>query len=351
MDLSGKTALVTGSGRGLGLAFARALARAGAALVINDVDEAVAAEAVASITRDGGRAVAEVVAVGGAEAAERCVARAVSSFGRLDVAVTNAGVLRDKVLWNMSDEEFDLVIETHLRGTFTIAREAVRRMRAQGEGGRLILVSSITGQRGNFGQTNYAAAKAGIAAMARTWALECARSSIAVNAIVPTALTRMVATIPALQPHLAALERGEPLPKALRTEAALGTPEEVAPLVVFLASDAAAGITGQCIGLGGDRLALWAHPTEKHVAIRDGGWTAEAIAEAWRSEIGREPETFGWAGLPDQPDAQPRQHHRPGPGEPGRGGGRVGREPRAGRLGPGERRRAAGGPGHQAARR
>lgn len=298
MDLSGKVALVTGSGRGLGLAFAHALARAGAAVVINDVDAAAAAEAADAIARDGGRAAAEVVAVGSAEAAERCVERAVSSFGRLDIAVTNAGILRDKVLWNMSDDEFDVVIETHLRGTFTVARAAVRRMRARNEGGRLILVSSIAGQRGNFGQTNYAAAKAGIAAMARTWALECARSRIAVNAIVPTALTRMVATIPALQPHLAALERGEPLPKALRAEAAMGTPEEVAPLVVFLASDAAAGITGQCIGLGGDRLALWAHPNEKRVAIRDGGWTAEAIAEAWRSDIGQEPETFGVDPLP-----------------------------------------------------
>ena len=219
-------------------------------------------------------------------------------FGRLDIAVTNAGVLRDKVLWNMSDEEFDTVIATHLRGTFTVARASVRQMRAQGEGGRLILVASIAGQRGNFGQTNYAAAKAGIAAMARTWALECARNRIAVNAMVPTAITRMVATIPALQPHLAALERGEKLPKSLRAEAALGTPEEVAPLVVFLASEAAVGITGQCIGLGGDRLALWAHPQEKRVALRDGGWTAEAIAEAWRTEIGTEPETFGVDPLP-----------------------------------------------------
>jgi NAD(P)-dependent dehydrogenase (short-subunit alcohol dehydrogenase family) len=131
MDLSGKVALVTGSGRGLGLAFARALAGAGAAVVVNDVDAEVAAAAVAGIEQDGGRAAAEIVPVGTAEAAERCVACAVSSFGRLDIAVTNAGVLRDNVLWNMSDNEFDAVIATHLRGTFTVARAAVKQMRTR----------------------------------------------------------------------------------------------------------------------------------------------------------------------------------------------------------------------------
>lgn len=293
MDLTGKVALVTGAGRGLGLAFARHLARAGAAVVVNDVDGDAAEAAVRAIAEDGGRAVAEVVPVGSTEAAQRCVDRAVAEWGRIDVAVTNAGVLRDKVLWNMSDEEFDLVIETHLRGTFTVARAAVRRMREQGGGGRLVLVSSIAGQRGNFGQTNYAAAKAGIAAMARTWAMECARSRIAVNAIVPAALTRMVATIPGFQQHVEAMERGEPLSSSLRAGMGMGTAEDVAPLVVFLASDAAEGITGQCIGLGGDKLALWSHPKEKAVAFREGGWTAEGIAEAWRTALGREPETYG----------------------------------------------------------
>jgi len=293
MDLHGKVALVTGSGRGLGLAFAKALAQAGAAVVVNDVNAATADDAVRAITEAGGRAVAEIVPVGQTDAAERCVARAVAAFGRLDIAVSNAGILRDKVLWNMADEDFDAVIETHLRGTFTVARAAVRQMRAQGEGGRLILLASIAGQRGNFGQTNYAAAKAGIAALARTWALECARARITVNAIVPTAMTDMVATIPGMQQHAEAMARGEALPSALRAGMGLGPPEDVAPLVVFLASDRAGGITGQCIGLGGDRLALWSHPKEKRVAFRAGGWTAEGIEEAWQTSIGTEPESYG----------------------------------------------------------
>ncbi|MBN9085248.1 MAG: 3-oxoacyl-ACP reductase [Rhizobiales bacterium 62-17] len=292
MRLAGKVALVTGAGRGLGLAYARHLAAAGASVVVNDADQDAAEAAAKAIAAEGGQAAVEAVPVGDAAAAQRCVDRAVTSFGRLDIVVTNAGVLRDKVLWNMSDEEFDAVITTHLRGTFTVARAAVRQMRAQGQGGRLILVSSVAGQRGNFGQTNYAAAKAGIAALARTWALECARSEITVNAILPIALTRMVATIPGLETHVAAVERGEPVPTALQT-AGMGTIDDVAPLAVFLASDAAAGITGQCIGIGGDRLALWHHPREKVVTHRAGGWSAEAIADAWQSAFGGELEDYG----------------------------------------------------------
>src|SRR5260370_22609592 len=200
MNLDGKVAVVTGSGRGIGRAYAAALAGAGCAVVINDVDADVAEETVRAITEAGGRAVSEVVGVGSAEAADRLVGRAVEAFGRLDVMCTNAGILRDRVLWNMTDEDFDAVIETHLRGTFTCARAAVKQMRRQNDeagddgrkGGRIVVVSSIAGQRGNFGQTNYSAAKAAVAAMARTWAMELARFEITANAIVPNALTRMV---------------------------------------------------------------------------------------------------------------------------------------------------------------
>jgi NAD(P)-dependent dehydrogenase (short-subunit alcohol dehydrogenase family) len=293
IDLSGKVAIVTGSGRGLGLAFAQALAAAGASVVVNDVDAAAAEAAVKSITDAGGRAVAEVVPVGSSEAAHKLVARAIESFGRLDILCANAGILRDRVLWNMSDDEFDLVIETHLRGTFTCARAAVRHMRAQGEGGRVVVISSLSGQRGNFGQTNYAAAKAGIAAFARTWAMECARAEITVNAIVPVAYTQMVATIPSLAEYAPAVERGEPLPSHLRKGLGLGTTADVAPLLVYLASDQAAHITGQCIGIGGDKLALWSHPQEIRVAYMDGGWTAESIAENFDSSVGQELQTIG----------------------------------------------------------
>ncbi|MFI1411085.1 SDR family NAD(P)-dependent oxidoreductase [Streptomyces sp. NPDC020707] len=293
IDLTGKAAVVTGSGRGLGLAYAHALAAAGASVVVNDVDEAVAEQAVEAITRAGGTAVAEVVAVGTAEAADRLVGRAVAEFGRLDVLVTNAGILRDRVLWKMTDDDFDAVLTTHLKGTFTCARAAAVRMREQGGGGTLILVGSPAGQRGNFGQTNYSAAKAGIAAMARTWSMELGRAGITVNAIVPVAATAMTETIPAFAPYIEAMRRGEPLPDLLRKGEGFGTPEDCAALVPFLASEAARGVTGQAIGIGGDKVTLWSHPQEIRAAYADGGWTPEALAEVWHTSVGAEPQTVG----------------------------------------------------------
>jgi NAD(P)-dependent dehydrogenase (short-subunit alcohol dehydrogenase family) len=293
MDLKGKVAVVTGSGRGIGRAYAKSLVDSGCSVVINDVDGDVAEECVKELAQDGGKVVAEVCAVGPTASAEQLVKRAVDEFGRLDIMCTNAGILRDRVLWKMSDEDFDAVIETHLRGTFTCARAAVIRMKEQGEGGRLVLVSSWAGQRGNFGQTNYAAAKAGIAAMARTWAMELARDNITVNAIVPNAITRMISTIPGMAPLVAAAESGQPLPAMVRQQMGMGMPEDVAPLLVFLCSDAGKEITGQCIGLGGDKLALWAHPHEVAMAYSEGGWSSDEIADNWSSSVGSELQTYG----------------------------------------------------------
>ncbi|MEV1286535.1 SDR family oxidoreductase [Micromonospora sp. NPDC049679] len=280
MQLEGKSAVVTGAGRGLGRAYAIALAAAGAAVVVNDVDSEVAEAAVTEIRQAGGTAVAEVCAVGSAESADALVRRAVEEFGRLDIMVTNAGVLRDRSLAKMTDEDFDTVIATHLRGTFTCGRAAVAQFRAQGGGGRLVLIGSPAGQRGSFGQTNYSAAKAAIAGLVRTWALETERYGITVNGVIPVALTRMAATIPGMGPLVEDVEAGRPLPAPVR-RSGLGTSEDVAPVVVFLASDAAAGVTGQCLGVGGDRISLWSHPTEVVVALREGGWTADAIADAF----------------------------------------------------------------------
>ena len=302
MDLTGKVAVVTGSGRGLGLAYARDLAKAGAAVVVNDVDATAAEAAVKEITDAGGRAVAEVAAVGTTDAADALVARAVSEFGRLDVMVTNAGMLRDTVLWKMSDDDFDTVIAVHLRGTFTCARAAAVRFREQGEGGRIICVGSPTGQRGNFGQTNYAAAKAGIVGMVRTWAMELARAKVTVNALIPVAATAMTETIPALTPYVEALRAGRPMPPFARRALAFGSPEDAAGLVTFLASDGAAEITGQAIGVGGDRLTLWTHPTQAVAAYAEGGWSADAIAEAWPTIFASHQQSVGEK-LPGPPPA------------------------------------------------
>ncbi|MBP0459236.1 SDR family oxidoreductase [Streptomyces montanisoli] len=294
MNLTGKVAVVTGSGRGLGLGYARALGTAGARVVVNDVDRTAVDEAVAAVEAAGGKAVGVTAAVGDTAAADRLVTAAVEHFGQLDVLVTNAGILRDRVLWKMTDEDFDDVIRVHLRATFTCARAAAVRMREQGTGGRLVLIGSPAGQRGNFGQTNYSAAKAGIVSMARTWAMELARAEITVNAVIPVAATEMTRTIPAFAPAMEEAERtGSALPEWMRKDEGLGTVDDVSGLVVYLASDASAAVTGQAIGVGGDRLALWSHPAEKAVALHDGGWSADRIADTWATGVGREPESFG----------------------------------------------------------
>jgi NAD(P)-dependent dehydrogenase (short-subunit alcohol dehydrogenase family) len=281
MSLAGKAAIVTGSGRGLGLAYAQELARQGAAVVINDVDETVAQEAVASITAAGGKAVAVVAPVGSTETAKQLVAAAVENFGRLDILVTNAGVLRDKSLLKMTDEDFDLVINVHLRGTFTCVREAYAYFKENGIAGRIICIGSPTGQRGNFGQTNYAAAKAGIVGMVRTWALEMKKAGVTANVIIPVAATAMTETVPFFQKAVEADKRGEPMPEFFRKELGFGTSDDVSGLVAFLASDAAAKVTGQAIGAGGDRLQLWSHPEAVASEYRDGGWTYEALQEGF----------------------------------------------------------------------
>ncbi|MGK0742538.1 SDR family oxidoreductase [Leucobacter sp. Z1108] len=302
MSLNGKVAIVTGSGRGLGLAYAQELARQGAAVVINDVDAATAAEAVASIEAAGGKATAVVAPVGPSETAKQLVAAAVETFGRLDILVTNAGVLRDTVLWKMSDDDFDLVTNVHLRGTFTCVREAAIHMREAGEGGRIICIGSPTGQRGNFGQTNYAAAKAGIVGMVRTWALELKKAGITANAVIPVAATAMTATVPYFHAAVEADAKGEPMPDFFRKEIGFGGAGDVAPLIAHLASDAAAGVTGQAIGVGGDRIQVWSHPEPVVTAFHDGGWSAEALAAEFDRVVGENLQSVGekFPALPEE---------------------------------------------------
>jgi hypothetical protein len=182
----------------------------------------------------------------------------------------------------MTDEAFDEVIHIHLRGTFTCARAAALRLREQGDGGRIIVVGSPAGQHGSFGQTNYAAAKAEIVAFARTWAMELRKASVTVNAIVPTAWTAMTASIPIYAPLAERVHRGGPLPQEARREHALGMPEDCAPLVVWLSSDAGAGVVGQAIGIGGDVLTLYSHRAMQALRFR----TAVGRPKRYRSRGG-----------------------------------------------------------------
>ncbi|MBE1515642.1 SDR family NAD(P)-dependent oxidoreductase [Nesterenkonia halotolerans] len=272
MSLQDKVAIVTGSGAGLGLAYAQELAAQGAAVVVNDVDQAHADAAVAAIESAGGRAVAVVAPVGSTETAEQLVEAAVSSFGRLDILVTNAGILRDRSLLKMSDDDFDAVINVHLKGTFTCVRAAYKHFKTEGVAGRIVCIGSPTGQRGNFGQTNYAAAKAGIVGMVRTWALEMRRAGVSVNAVIPVAATAMTKTVPYFQKAVEADEQGEPMPDFFRKGLGFGTAQDAAGVVAFLSSDAVEGITGQVIGAGGDRLQIWSHPEPVVQEFHDGGW-------------------------------------------------------------------------------
>jgi NAD(P)-dependent dehydrogenase (short-subunit alcohol dehydrogenase family) len=272
MSLDGKVAIVTGSGAGLGLAYAQELARQGASVVINDVNQETADAAVASITGAGGTAVAAVVPVGTSEAADQLVKTAVDTFGGLDILVNNAGILRDKSLLKMTDEDFDLVIGVHLKGTFTCVRAAYAYFKENGVAGRIVCIGSPTGQRGNFGQTNYAAAKAGIVGMVRTWALEMKKAGVMVNAVIPVAATAMTKTVPYFQKAVEADERGEAMPSFFRHDLGFGTAADVAGLIAFLSSPEAEGITGQAIGAGGDRLQVWAHPEPVATEYHEGGW-------------------------------------------------------------------------------
>ena len=193
----------------------------------------------------------------------------------------------------MTDEDFDVVVSTHLRGTFTCARAAAVRMRAQEEGGRIVVVGSPAGQRGNFGQTNYAAAKAGIVAFARTWAMELARSDITVNAIVPTAWTRMTASIPVYEPLVERVEAGS----RSRARSARRTPSGCRRTARRSSCSwpptPAAGVTGQAIGIGGDRLSMWSHPEEVARGVQRRRLDPEQIAENWTATVGAAEQTYG----------------------------------------------------------
>jgi 3-oxoacyl-[acyl-carrier protein] reductase len=251
--LEDKACVVTGAGRGIGRAIVDAFAAEGASVLINDVDKEAADGAVAELTSRGVKAAANYEAVGTVSAAEAIVKDAVDAFGKLDVLVNNAGILRDRMLHNMSEEEFDVVIKVHLKGTWACGRAAVQLWRplAKEEQSRgetvhrkIINVTSPSGLIGAVGQSNYAAAKMGIVGLTKTWAKELGPLSINVNAVSPTALTAM--TEPLLQDPEAAKKR-----MARFALGRYGAPEEIAPAFVYLAAADSNYMTGQILCVDG----------------------------------------------------------------------------------------------------
>ncbi len=272
--LEGKVAVVTGAGGGIGREHALALAREGARVVVNDLGSdrhgggrgaEMADRVVAEIAQAGGAAVASYDTVATREGADGIVWTALSRFGRLDVLVNNAGILRDRTILNMSEEDLDRVLDVHLRGTFLCTQAAARAMKVRGEGGRIVNTTSLSGLLGNFGQGNYAAAKAGIYGLTRVCALEFQKFGVTVNAVAPVALTRMTADL--------AMMKGA-------SERDLG-PLFISPAVVFLASPLAAVITGQIVGVQGGRVFLYRMETTAGVERQGEPWTPQEIREAW----------------------------------------------------------------------
>ena len=270
--LDGKVAIVTGAGGGIGREHALALAAAGAAVVVNDLggsrDGSGAgrsmADAVAEeIRKAGGTAAASYDSVTTVEGGRAILRAALDAFGQVDVLVNNAGILRDKTLAKMEEPEWDAVLAVHLKGAYCVTRPVFNHMRERATGGSIVNTSSTSGLEGNFGQTNYGAAKAGIAGFTRCLALEGQKHGIRVNAIAPVALTRMTEDLP--------LARNESFRERMH-------PRQVAPLIVFLASDLAKHVTQKIFFVGGGQISEMRMVRTQGVTRQDGVWTAEEIA-------------------------------------------------------------------------
>jgi NAD(P)-dependent dehydrogenase (short-subunit alcohol dehydrogenase family) len=284
--LDGRVAVITGSGRGIGREFALCMAREGAKVVVNDVgvsldgrgsEEDPAASVCREIEAFGGQAVPNYDSVTDFAAAKRIIGTAVDAFGKIDILVNNAGIVRDRTLVKMDEEDFDAVIAVHLKGSFNCARHAAPLMKDQGYG-RIINITSSAGLRGNFGQTNYGAAKAGLMGMTFIWALELGRYGITVNAVAPAGATRMTAAL---------FERAGTAPPPEQD------PALNAPLVAFLASERAGHVNGQILGRTDYAFTLFQHPKQIAFMWRDGGWTPELVAENFDQMLGQHLQTVG----------------------------------------------------------
>jgi len=284
--LEGKAAAVTGGGRGIGREVCRALARQGAAVVVNDLGVSLAGQkettspaddVVQEIKSAGGTASSNHMDISTPEGGEGLVNQAIKEFGKLDILVNVAGILRDRMIFNMTIDEWDAVLQVHLRGCFCTMRPATAHMRER-KFGRIINFSSNAAQ-GSPGQPNYAAAKAGILGLTFSTANAMQKYGVTCNAIWPGAATRMTDSIPA----------GRMPGAAIRSDAAAGTPMDpvnVPPIIVYLCSDEAAEVTGQCFGASGYRITRYTHMRPERVLINNGPWDVEDVFKLFKQTLG-----------------------------------------------------------------
>ena len=300
--LTDKVAIVTGAGRGIGRGVAMMMAAEGAKVVVNDLGGDVdgsgasnspADQVVAEIEAAGGTAVVNHESVTSMEGGENIVKTAIDSFGKLDIVVTPAGILRDRMVFNMTEEEWDAVIAVHLKGTFTVVKHASILFRQQ-RSGRIITFTSESGLFGNSGQANYAAAKSGIAGFTKVVARDLGRYGVTANSISPRAATRMVATVPDTARQMRSARAESPETQAPPVEM---DPEDVAPMVCYLASDFASNVNGQIFLVYGGNISLLSQPRRVRTIFKDDKWTLDELNDLVPKNITQ--------GLPNPSPVQP----------------------------------------------
>lgn len=295
MILKDKVAVVTGSGQGIGKAIAIALAGEGAKVVVNNRSPeskgGTAEETVKAIIEAGGKAIAVYGDVAQMDVCEKLIKTAIDSWGTIDILINNAGINRDRMVWNMSEEEWDAVVDVILKGTFGCTKFAAAHMRQQKKG-RILNITSQAGLDGNAGQPNYSAAKAGVVGFTKACALALGRYGITVNVLSPQADTRIWRSVTPERAREMGVVRGLVTAEEVATVSdeevytrIFGAADDVTPIVVYLASDHAANINGQVFFARGGRISLYAPPTQIKSIYKKGRWTYEELSSLMPSSL------------------------------------------------------------------